>query len=84
MIEDQWRDPVELSVGDIENYRQTDQIVLAMNRLKLHAGKPVEYCKSALYPFSYLDRYKVKELLEAAQGRSSRLRRVFVRPRTPG
>lgn len=63
MIEDQWRDPVELSLGDIENYRQTEQIVLAMNRLKLHAGKPVEYCKSALYPFSYLDRYKVKELL---------------------
>lgn len=65
MIEDQWRDPVKLSLGDIDNYRQTDQIVLALNRLNLHAGKPVEYCKSALYPFSYLDRYKVKELLDA-------------------
>ena len=63
MIEDQWRDPVTLGQGDIENFRQTDKIVLALNRLKLHAGKPIEYCKSAVYPFSYLDHYKVKELL---------------------
>ncbi len=63
MVEDQWRDPVKLSLGDIENFRQTDQIVQSMNRLKLNAGKPTEYCKSALYPFSYLDRYKIKESL---------------------
>ena len=63
MIEDQLRDPVELGLGDIENYRQTDQIVLAMNRLKLHAGKPDEYCNSALNPITNLDRYKVLELL---------------------
>lgn len=64
MIEDQWREPVEIGRGDIENYRHTDKIVQAMNRLKLHASKPIEYCKSALYPFSYLDRYKVKDLLK--------------------
>lgn len=64
MIEDQWRDPVNVSRGDIENFRQTDRIVQAMNRLKLQIGKPVEYCKSALYPFSYLDRYKIKEVLK--------------------
>jgi hypothetical protein len=64
MIQDQWRDPVILTAGDIENYRQTDQIVWALNRLKIQTGNPVEYCKSALYPFSYLDRYKVKQLLD--------------------
>lgn len=65
MIEDQWREPLHISSGDIANYRNTDQIVLALNRLKLRADKPVEFCKSALFPFSYLDHYKVKELLEA-------------------
>jgi len=63
MIEDQWREPVTLSVGDIDNYRHADKIVQALNRLKLPTGKPIEYCKSSLYPFSYLDRYKVKQLL---------------------
>jgi len=63
MIDDQWREPVQVSVGDIANFRQTDQIVMALNRLKLRANKPVEYCKSALFPFSYLDHYKIKQLL---------------------
>ncbi len=63
MIDDQWREPVQISAGDIANFRHTDQIVLALNRLKLRADKPVEYCKSALFPFSYLDHYKIKQLL---------------------
>lgn len=65
MIEDQWREPVKVSVGDIANFSQTDQIVLALNRLKVRVDKPVEYCKSAVFPLSYLDHYKIKELLEA-------------------
>jgi hypothetical protein len=64
MIKDQWQEPVAVSVGDIENFRLTDQLVLALNRLNLRAGKPVEYCKSALFPFSYLDHYKLKLLLD--------------------
>ncbi len=64
MIEDQWREPVPVSVGDIANYSQTDQIVLALNRLKAHTDKPIEFCKSAVYPLSFLDHYKIKENLK--------------------
>jgi hypothetical protein len=63
MIEDQWREPLQVSAGDIANFRHTDQLVLALNRLKLRTDKPVEFCKSAIFPFSYLDHYKIKELL---------------------
>ena len=65
MIDDQWREPVKVSVGDIANFSQTDQIVLALNRLKVRIDKPIEYCKSALFPLSYLDHYKFKEILES-------------------
>lgn len=65
MIEDQSREPLQISQGDIENYRRTDQIVQALNRLKVRVDQPVEYCKSALFPLSYLEHYKIKELLEA-------------------
>jgi hypothetical protein len=64
MIDDQWRDPLQISPGDIENFRKTDQIVVALNRLKLRVEKPIEYCKSAPYPLSYLDHYKIKEILD--------------------
>jgi hypothetical protein len=64
MIEDLWREPLPITRGDIENFTQTDAIVQALNQLDLRAGKPIEYCKSALYPFSFLDRYQIKELLK--------------------
>ncbi len=64
MIEDQGREPVAVELGDIENYRKTDQVFRALNEKKLVAGNPMEYCKSAPYPLSYLDRYKVKETLK--------------------
>jgi hypothetical protein len=64
MIDDQWREPLAVGVGDIANFAQTDQIVLALKRLKVHADKPVEFCKSAVYPLSFLDHYKIKEHLK--------------------
>ncbi len=64
MIEDQGREPVAVKLGDIENYRKTDQVFRALNEKKLVAGNPMEYCKSAPYPLSYLDRYKVKKTLK--------------------
>lgn len=63
MIDDQWREPLRISGGDIANYVETDQIVLALNRLKVRAENPIEYCKSAVYPLSFLDHYKIKEHL---------------------
>lgn len=64
MIRDQWREPIQITAGDIANYQHTDQIVLALNRLNLRIDKPVEYCKSAIFPLSYLDHYKIRELLD--------------------
>ncbi len=81
MIEDLWREPIRVTPGDIENFRQTDAIVQALNQLNLRAGKPIEYCKSAieycksaLYPFSFLDRYQIKELLRRYRKRSPEIR----------
>jgi hypothetical protein len=63
MIEDLWREPLAITTGDIENFTQTDAIARALTQLGLRVGNPVEYCKSALFPFSFLDRYQIKELL---------------------
>lgn len=49
--------------GDIENFRHTDRLVRALACVGYNAGKPVEYCKSALFPMSFLDGYKLKEEL---------------------
>lgn len=65
MIEDQSKETLQINDGDIVNYRRTDQIVQALNRLNVRLDQPIEYCKSALFPLSYLDHYKIKELLEA-------------------
>lgn len=66
LIRDLWKDPKEgipFDAGDIENFRRTDLLAQALQTVDYQAGKPVEYCKSALYPLSFLDRYKFKEQL---------------------
>jgi hypothetical protein len=68
LIEDTWKSPddqIPFGPGDIENFRITDQLARALGRTGVATGKPIEYCKSALYPLSFLDRYKFKELLKA-------------------
>ena len=67
MIADVWKHPdhqIPFSPGDIENFRATDRIARALNRINYPAGKPIDYCKSALFPLSFLDRYKLKEELK--------------------
>ncbi|MFC1552107.1 DEAD/DEAH box helicase [Candidatus Latescibacterota bacterium] len=65
LIHDTWKEEdIPFSLGDIENFNLTDRIIQALNKLGCRAGKPIEYCKSALYPLSYLDNYKVKEELK--------------------
>ena len=63
MIDDQWKQPLKVSQGDIANYQQTDQIYRQLQQLNAWSGKPTEFCKSAIFPFSFLDRYKVKSNL---------------------
>ena len=65
LIHDTWKEErIPFSRGDIENFRLTDQIACTLEQLDHRPGKPVEYCKSALYPLSYMDRYKMKEVLK--------------------
>ncbi len=68
MIEDLSREPVSVNVGDVSNFSQTDKIVLALKRLKIQNDKPIEFCKSAVFPLSFLDHYKLKEHLKAHKG----------------
>lgn len=70
LIADVWKHPdqqIPFSSGDVENFRNTDCIARALNRVNYPAGKPIEYCKSAIFPLSFLDRYKLKEELKKHQ-----------------
>ena len=61
--------PVAMTVADIANFVATDSVVQTLNRTieqssqQLHS--PVEFCKSAPFPLSFLDDYKLKRVLEA-------------------
>lgn len=71
LIADVWKHPdhqIPFGPGDIENFRATDSIARALNRVNYPAGKPIDYCKSAIFPLSFLDRYKLKEELKNHQG----------------
>ena len=70
MTQDKWHDsPVVLTPGDVQNFVATDNVVKALNLTcerasqELHA--PVEFCKSAPFPLSFLDDYKLKKVLKA-------------------
>ena len=70
MTIDKWQSqPLQLTSGDIKNFVATDNVVRVLNetepstKAKLHA--PVEFCKSALFPLSFLDGYKIKKQLQS-------------------
>lgn len=70
MTEDKWQNqPVAMTAGDVKNFVATDKVVEALNRTieqpsqQLHS--PVEFCKSAPFPLSFLDDYKLRRVLKA-------------------
>jgi hypothetical protein len=70
MTQDKWQDsPVALTHRDVRNFVATDNVVRALNLTcerksqELHA--PVEFCKSAPFPLSFLDDYKLKKVLKS-------------------
>lgn len=70
MTIDKWQSqPVQVSAGDVQNFIATDNVVQFLNdtdtnvKHQLHA--PVEFCKSAPFPLSFLDDYKLKQQLRA-------------------
>ena len=85
MILDKWRQSsIPFGLPDIRNYVATDQIAAALSKAyqgRRHViGRPIEYCKSAPHPLSYLDGYALKELLKECQ-RSESVRTVLKRNR---
>jgi len=69
MILDKWRQGgIPVGFSDIRNYVATDQIAAELSKAyqgRHHViGKPIEYCKSAPHPLSYLDGYALKRLLK--------------------
>lgn len=70
MTVDKWQSqPLQVSSGDIQNFIATDNVVRYLNESEeraiqpLHA--PVEFCKSAPFPLSFLDDYKLKHQIRA-------------------
>src|SRR5262249_2329324 len=69
MTEDKWHNqPVAMTAGDVQNFVATDRLVEVLNHgidnpsRKLHS--PVEFCKSAPFPLSFLDGYNLKTVLK--------------------
>ena len=60
--------PLQLSSGDVRGFIATDRIVQQLNRLIANSGNslssPVEFCKSAPFPLSFLDGYQLRKKLE--------------------
>jgi len=72
MTVDRWHEgPVPLMTADVETFVATDGLVQALNstteRTAYHLQPPVEFCKSAPYPLSFLEGYKLKRLLREKQ-----------------
>lgn len=73
MTKDKWHDsPVVLTPGDVQNFVATDNVVKALNLTSERASPdlqaPVDFCKSAPFPLSFLDDYKLKKVLKAKKG----------------
>lgn len=75
MTVDKWQSqPLQVAEGDIQNFIATDNVVRVLNEVDtlskhpLHA--PVEFCKSAPYPLSFLDDYKLKQQLRTRRNRA--------------
>lgn len=65
--------PFDIDIEDVKDFIQTDRIARGLNRA-LPSGKvynPIEYAKSAPFPLSFMDRYKIKELLHRYKRRNN-------------
>ena len=66
LVKDIWNEPehaISFGSGDIEHFRITDRLARVLELVGYSAIQPMEYCKSALFPLSFMDRYQLKEKL---------------------
>ncbi|TWT62865.1 ATP-dependent helicase HepA [Rubinisphaera italica] len=85
MTWDKWRNqPVMPTAADVENFIMADQLVQIMNeKIKRKADQlhsPIEFCKSAPYPLSFLDDYKLKRELKSRRSNPEMHSAILARP----
>lgn len=63
--------PFQLDSSDIKDFIQIDKITRGLNKIFPHAKayNPIEYSKSAPFPLSFMDRYKLKDTLKKHKDR---------------
>ena len=80
LIKDVWNqtsDQVALRSADIANFVETDRIAKALEAVPTMPGRPVEYCKSAPFPLSFLEHYQLKRLLQKYRRISPAVRKAL-------
>lgn len=73
LLSNRLNSPINIDIEDVKDFIQTDSIARGLGKALQH-GKvynPVEYAKSAPFPLSFMDRYKLKELLHKHKRRNS-------------
>ena len=72
--------PLQLTAGDINNFVATDSVVRFMNKTDANPNHqlhpPIEFCKSAPYPLSFLDDYKIKFHIRARKHESELIKKL--------
>jgi hypothetical protein len=65
LLSNRLNSPFKIEIADVKDFIQTDRIARGLNKLLPHGNvyNPIEYAKSAPFPLSFMDRYKLKELL---------------------
>ncbi|MBW1784713.1 MAG: helicase, partial [Deltaproteobacteria bacterium] len=70
--------PFKLEIEDVKDFIQTDRIARALSKVTRHRRlyNPIEYSKSAPFPLSFMERYKLKEMLHRHK-RKNRIKRTL-------
>lgn len=65
LLSNRLNSPFKIDTEDIKDFIQTDRIARGLSKVLPHGNvyNPIEYAKSAPFPLSFMDRYKLKELL---------------------
>lgn len=81
MTIDKWQSqPLQVSAADIQNFIATDNVVRYLNKADTNTKHlfhaPVEFCKSAPFPLSFLDDYRLKQELRVRKN-TAEVRKVL-------
>ena len=65
LLSNRLKDPFKIDIADVKDFIHTEKVARGLNRVlpKGSVYDPIEYAKSAPFPLSFMDRYKLKEFL---------------------